>query len=123
MIELLEANEPSQAKDGKLGSKKLVGKMQIGVDSFAARFAEEGTGFEASASDSIRNLVQRIELADQAGLDVFGVGEHHRRRFLDSAPLVILAGAAGRTKPTRRTSTPTALSAAGPVPAVAQFRT
>ncbi|HEY2118927.1 MAG TPA: hypothetical protein VGH37_07065 [Candidatus Acidoferrum sp.] len=55
---------------------------------------DRGTSGGVGASDSLRHLVERIEFADQVGLDVFGVGEHHRREFLDSAPAVILAAAA-----------------------------
>jgi probable LLM family oxidoreductase len=97
--------------------------MQIGVDSFAARFVNEGSGPEISASDSVRNLVQRIELADQAGLDVFGVGEHHRQEYLDSAPTVILGAAAARTQRIRLTSAVTVLSAADPVRVFQNFAT
>lgn len=120
MTELLEANDRSR---GKLDLQKLDEKMQIGVDSFAARPANDGSGPEVSASDSIRNLVQRIELADQAGLDMFGVGEHHRREFLDSAPPVILAAAATRTQHIRLTSAVTVLSAADPVRVFQNFAT
>jgi probable LLM family oxidoreductase len=123
MKELLEADEPSRAKHGTLDLKKRGEKMQIGIDSFAARFVDEGTSIETSASESIRHLVQRIELADQAGLDVFGVGEHHRREFLDSAPVVILAAAAARTKRIRLTSAVTVLSAADPVRVFQSFAT
>jgi len=97
--------------------------MQIGVDSFAAAMPEDGQGSPVSASDSVRNLVDRIALADQAGLDVFGVGEHHRREFLDSAPAVILAAAAARTKNIHLTSAVTVLSAADPVRVFQQFAT
>jgi probable LLM family oxidoreductase len=123
MTELLEANERSQVEHRKPDSKKQVEQMQIGVDSFAARFTDDGTGPEVSASDSIRHLVERIELADQAGLDVFGVGEHHRREFLDSAPAVILAAAAARTQRIRLTSAVTVLSAADPVRVFQNFAT
>ena len=97
--------------------------MQLGVDSFAAAFPNDGSGPEVSASESVRWLVDRIELADQAGLDVFGVGEHHRREFLDSAPAVILAAAAARTKNIRLTSAVTVLSAADPVRVFQNFAT
>ena len=97
--------------------------IQIGADSFAARFVDNRASLEVSASDSIRHLVQRIELADQAGLDVFGVGEHHRREFLDSAPAVILAAAAARTQRIRLTSAVTVLSAADPVRVFEEFAT
>src|SRR6266853_4607136 len=123
MTELLEANERSQTERGRPDSKKQDEKMQIGVDSFAAQFADKGESVKASASESVRQLVERIEFADQVGLDVFGVGEHHRREFLDSAPAVILAAAAARTKRIRLTSAVTVLSAADPVRVFQQFAT
>jgi len=93
--------------------------IQVGVDSFAAKSADN----TVSASDSIRNLVERIELADKVGLDVFGVGEHHRQEFLDSAPAMILAAAATRTHQIRLTSAVTVLSAADPVRVFQNFAT
>jgi len=68
-------------------------------------------------------FTQEIELADQVGLDVFGIGEHHRREFLDSAPSIILAAAAARTKQIRLTSAVTVLSAADPVRVFQEFAT
>ena len=62
--------------------------MQVGIDSFAAW---DNAGLPVSPSERLRKLVEQIEYADQIGLDVFGVGEHHRREFLDSAPTVVLA--------------------------------
>jgi probable LLM family oxidoreductase len=97
--------------------------MQIGVDSFAAAIPNDGNGARVSDSESIRHLVDRIELADQAGLDVFGVGEHHRREYLDSAPALILAAAAARTKRIRLTSAVTVLSATDPVRVFQNFAT
>jgi alkanesulfonate monooxygenase SsuD/methylene tetrahydromethanopterin reductase-like flavin-dependent oxidoreductase (luciferase family) len=76
--------------------------MQIGIDSFAARFDE--AGLEVRPVDRMRELLERIEHADQVGLDVFGIGEHHKREFLDSAPPVILVAAAARTRRIRLTS-------------------
>src|SRR5881296_3291407 len=87
--------------------------MQIGIDSFAAAY--DDASLAVSASDRLRNLVEQIEHADQAGLDVFGIGEHHRRDFLDSAPAVILGAAAARTHRIRLTSAVAVLSAADPV--------
>src|SRR5213593_4382337 len=95
--------------------------MQIGIDSFAAAF--DDTSLAVSASDRLRNLVEQIELADQAGLDVFGVGEHHRKEFLDSAPAVILGAAAARTRRIRLTSAVAVLSAVDPVRLFQQFAT
>lgn len=95
--------------------------MQVGIDSFAA--ALSGTSLAVSPSDRLQNLLEQIERADQVGLDVFGVGEHHRREFLDSAPAVILAAAAARTQRIRLTSAVTVLSAADPVRVFQEFAT
>lgn len=95
--------------------------MQIGIDSFAAAFDE--SSLAVNASDRLRNLVEQIEHADQVGLDVFGVGEHHRREFLDSAPAVILGAAAARTQRIRLTSAVTVLSSADPVRVFQNFAT
>src|SRR3989440_5604632 len=95
--------------------------MEIGIDSFAARF--DDAGLAASPVDRMRELLKRIEQADQVGLDVFGVGEHHKREFLDSAPPVILAAAAARTRRIRLTSAVAVLSAADPVRVFQQFAT
>jgi probable LLM family oxidoreductase len=95
--------------------------MQVGIDSFAA--ALSGTSLAVSPSDRLQNLVEQIERADQVGLDVFGIGEHHRREFLDSAPAVILAAAAARTQRIRLTSAVTVLSAADPVRVFQEFAT
>jgi probable LLM family oxidoreductase len=92
--------------------------MEIGIDSFAATI-----GSNQSNMDSMAQLLQRIETADQVGLDVFGIGEHHRREFLDSAPAVILAAAAARTKNIKLTSAVTVLSAADPVRVFQEFAT
>jgi probable LLM family oxidoreductase len=71
----------------------------------------------------MQNLVDEIILADEVGLDVFGVGEHHRAEFLDSAPVVILSAAAALTKKIRLTSAVTVLSAADPVRVFQEFAT
>src|SRR5437762_6363254 len=95
--------------------------MEIGVDTFAA--ALDDTSIAVSQSDRLRDLLEEIEYADQVGLDVFGVGEHHRKEFLDSAPAVILGAAAARTKRIRLTSAVTVLSAADPVRVFQNFAT
>src|SRR5205823_4289556 len=94
--------------------------MQVGIDSFAAF---DDAGLSVSPSERLRRLVEQIEYADQIGLDVFGIGEHHRQEFLDSAPAVILAAAAARTKRIRLTSAVTVLSAADPVRVFQEFAT
>lgn len=96
--------------------------MEIGIDSFAARFSKK-TGSELSNADAMAQLLERIEQADKAGLDIFGIGEHHREGFLDSAPALILAAAAARTKRIRLTSAVTVLSAADPVRVFQNFAT
>jgi probable LLM family oxidoreductase len=120
MTDLLKANNQTE---GVVTPSTKQEKMQVGVDSFAARFSDDGAEPTITAPDSIRQLVERIEFADQAGLDVFGVGEHHRREFLDSAPAVILAAGAARTKRIRLTSAVTVLSAADPVRVFQNFAT
>ena len=95
--------------------------MQIGIDSFAA--AHDDASLAVSASDRLRNLVEQIEHADQVGLDVFGIGEHHRQEYLDSAPAVILGAAAARTQRIRLTSAVTVLSSADPVRVFQNFAT
>ena len=95
--------------------------MQIGIDSFAAAHDEASRAI--SAPERVRNLVEQIEHADQVGLDSFGIGEHHRSEFLDSAPVVILGAAAARTQRIRLTSAVTVLSAIDPVRAFQQFAT
>lgn len=89
--------------------------MQVGIDSFAATAPDRIGGAPISATDAMNRLLDRIERADQVGLNVFGIGEHHRPEYLDSAPAVILAAAAARTKQIRLTSAVTVLSAADPV--------
>ena len=69
--------------------------MQIGIDSFISATNTIEPGVIMRPADRIRDVLEEIELADQVGLDTFGIGEHHRSEFLDSAPTVILAAAAG----------------------------
>jgi len=95
--------------------------VQIGIDSFAAAYDE--SSLAVTPSQRVRNLVEQIEHADQAGLDSFGIGEHHRKEYLDSAPAVILAAAAARTHRIRLTSAVTVLSAADPVRVFQEFAT
>ncbi len=100
-----------------------VAKMQIGIDSFAAAISDPATGLTLTPVERMQQLLEEIELADQVGLDVFGIGEHHRAEFLDSAQVVILAAAAARTKNIRLTSAVTVLSASDPVRVFEEFAT
>jgi probable LLM family oxidoreductase len=97
--------------------------MQIGVDSFAAATADPFTGIKPDPQQRMAELIEQVVLADQAGLDAFGLGEHHREEFLDSAPAVILAAIAARTSRIRLASAVTVLSAADPVRVFQQFAT
>lgn len=93
--------------------------MEIGIDSFAITPKSLGI----SNARAIGELLERIELADKVGLAVFGIGEHYRKEFLDSAPAIILAAAASRTKQIILTSAVTVLSAADPVRVFQNFST
>jgi probable LLM family oxidoreductase len=97
--------------------------MQIGVDSFGAVISDPSTEIILRPVQRMQNLLEEIVLADQVGLDVFGIGEHHRSEFVDSAPVVILGAAATRTKNIRLSSAVTVLSAADPVRVFQEFAT
>src|SRR5436190_1471043 len=96
--------------------------MEIGVDSFAAMFSANSSK-TINDADAMAQLLDRIVYADKIGLDVFGIGEHHRKGFLDSAPTLILAAAAARTQHIRLTSAVMVLSAADPVRVFQNFAT
>ncbi|MBK7302646.1 MAG: LLM class flavin-dependent oxidoreductase [Saprospiraceae bacterium] len=93
--------------------------MEIGIDSFAAASVHS----KVNPARMLNELIERIEFADQVGLDVFGMGEHYRKEFLDSASSMILAAAASRTSRIRLTSAVTVLSAADPVRVFQNFAT
>lgn len=94
--------------------------MEIGIDSFASALYGSQS---LSSVDAMEQLLDRMVQADQSGLDVFGIGEHHRKEFLDSATAVVLAAAAARTSRIRLTSAVTVLSAADPVRVFQSFAT
>ena len=97
--------------------------MEIGIDSFVAATLDRTTHRAIDPAKHLADLIEEITLADEVGLDVFGIGEHHRAEFLDSAPAVILAAAAARTRRIRLTSAVTVLSAADPVRVFQEFAT
>src|SRR6188472_117606 len=97
--------------------------MEIGLYTFVERTVDQGTGHLISAAQRVRDLIEEIVLADQVGLDVFGVGEHHRPDYLASAPAVILAAGASRTGRIRLTSAVTVLSSDDPVRVFQDFAT
>jgi probable LLM family oxidoreductase len=97
--------------------------MEIGIYSFGERTPDATTGHLVSPEERLRNLLEEIELADQVGLDVFGIGEHHRPDYLVSSPAVVLAAAATRTKRINLTSAVTVLSSDDPVRVFQDFAT
>lgn len=96
--------------------------MELGLYTFADVSPESGPG-AIGAHERLRNLIEEIELADQVGLDVFGLGEHHRPDYAASAPVVALAAAAERTRRIKLTSAVTVLSSDDPVRVFQQFAT
>src|SRR3954454_7344690 len=97
--------------------------MELGLYTFAELTPDAVTGRTVTAEQRLRDLLEEVELADQVGLDVFGVGEHHRPDFAVSSPAVVLAAAAARTSTIRLTSAVTVLSSAGPVRVFQDFAT
>lgn len=95
--------------------------MELGVYTFAEMSPDPKTGRRIDPAQRFRNLMEEVELADQLGLDVFGIGEHHRPDFAVSAPAVALAAAATRTKNIRLTSAVTVLSSDDPVRVFEEF--
>lgn len=99
------------------------GILELGLYSFAETTIDPATGERAGTAERLRDLLEEIELADQVGLDVYGVGEHHRPDFAVAAPAVVLAAAAARTKRIRLTSAVTVLSSDDPVRVFQEFST
>jgi probable LLM family oxidoreductase len=97
--------------------------MELGIYTFAEVVPDPVTGEAITAEQRLRDLLEEIELADQVGLDVFGVGEHHRPDFAVSSPAVVLAAAAERTRRIRLTSAVNVLSSDDPVRVFEQFAT
>lgn len=97
--------------------------MELGLYTFVENTPDPETGKLLHPSDRLGNLLEEIELADEAGLDVVGVGEHHREEYVSSAPSVILAAAAARTKNIRLSSAVTVLGSEDPVRVYQQFST
>ena len=97
--------------------------MEFGICTFAETTTDSRTGQKVAAGQRLRDLIEEIELADRVGLDVFGVGEHHRPDFAASSPAVILGGAATRTNRIKLTSAVTVLSSDDPVRVYQQFAT
>lgn len=97
--------------------------MQLGIDSFVSQVTDPASGQTATPADRLADLLEEIQRADEVGLDCFGVGEHHRAEYYDSAPEVILAAAAARTRNIRLNSAVKVLSADDPVRVFQSFAT
>jgi probable LLM family oxidoreductase len=97
--------------------------MELGIYTFAEATPDPSTGHLVPPAQRLRDLIEEIELADEVGLDVFGVGEHHRADYVVSAPAVVLAAAAARTRRIRLTSAVTVLSSDDPVRVFQDFAT
>ncbi len=97
--------------------------FEVGLYSFAELTPDPVTGKMITPTERLRNLIETIELADQVGLDVFALGEHHRPDFVSSAPVVILAAAAARTKTIRLSTAVTVLSSEDPIRVFQDFAT
>src|SRR6476469_2729664 len=97
--------------------------MRIGIDSFVSTVTDPGTGVDVSPVERVEHLLEDLERADQVGRDTYGIGDHHRREFMDSAPSVLLAAAAARTTTIRLNSAVAVLSATDPVRLFQEFAT
>jgi probable LLM family oxidoreductase len=97
--------------------------MELGIYTFAETTPDPRTGRTVTPGERLADLLEEIELADQLGLDVFGVGEHHRPEFAVSSPAVVLAAAAARTERIRLTSAVSVLSSDDPVRVFQDFAT
>ena len=97
--------------------------MQIGIDTFVEMTPDQISGVTVTPAERVRDLLEEVELADQVGLDVFAIGEHHRQEYVASAPAVLLAAAAARTERIRLASSVTVLSSDDPVRVFQQFAT
>jgi probable LLM family oxidoreductase len=97
--------------------------MEIGIDSFVENTPDPVSGVTVSPAERVHDLLEEVVLADQAGLDVYGIGEHHRQEYVSSAPAILLAAAAARTRRIRLTSAVTVLSSDDPVRVFQDFAT
>ncbi len=118
--EVSAAGVPKAVSSGETGAPAT---FELGLDSFIAAQASPLNGAAITATQRMGNLLEEVAVADRSGLDVFGIGEHHRSDFLDSAPAVILGAAAARTERIRLTSAVTVLSADDPVRVFQDFAT
>jgi probable LLM family oxidoreductase len=97
--------------------------MELGISTFVELTPDQQTNKTISPSQRMKDLMEEIELADQAGLDIYAIGEHHRPDFIASAPAVILGAAAAKTKNIKLSSAVTVLSSDDPVRVFQDFAT
>lgn len=97
--------------------------VELGISTFGETTPLEGTGQTYTHDERIRQLVAEIELADKVGLDVYGIGEHHREDFAVSAPEIVLAAGAIKTEKIRLTSAVSVLSSLDPIRVYQQYAT
>jgi len=97
--------------------------MELGISTFVETSPDVHTGKVISHAERLREVVEEIVLAEKVGLDVYGVGEHHRTDYAASSPAVVLSAAASQTKRIRLTSAVTVLSSADPVRVFQDFAT
>lgn len=97
--------------------------MELGIYSFAERLADPFSGTTLSPQERVKEVLEEIELADQVGLDLYGLGEHHRADFVASSPALVLAAAAARTQRIRLSSAVTVISSSDPVRVYEDFAT
>ena len=97
--------------------------MELGIYTFVETIPGAAEGSVGTPRQRLREVIEQLELADQVGLDVFGVGEHHRADFAVSAPAVVLAAGAERTKRIRLTSAVNVISSDDPVRVFEEFAT
>ncbi len=97
--------------------------MQIGIDTFVEVIGQSGRSAGQLGAERVREMLEEVELADRVGLDIYAIGEHHREEYIASAPAILLAAAAARTKDIRLSSAVTVLSSEDPVRIFQQFAT
>lgn len=119
---------PSDSRTGSAAgattaSPSTGGGFELGLTTFVELTPDPSTGVAISAEQRFTNMLEEVELADQLGLDVYAIGEHHRQDYLVSAPAVVLAAAAARTRSIRLSSAVTVLSSDDPVRVMEQFAT
>jgi probable LLM family oxidoreductase len=122
-LHLLEHAYDLAAMSPRVSQNHPIAIMQIGIDSFVETTLASGRAPGELGAERVRQLLEEIELADRTGVDVYGIGEHHREEYIASSPAILLAAAAARTQNIRLTSAVTVLSSDDPVRVFQDFAT